>query len=141
VYRWFIVFRFYAVLVTGLLQLVHPRPTVSRRFGQEAANGVDATRRTPPPANADQGAEQRTGECLPELVSAIPPCGKSGLTPDLVLHSPESSRCIENLPHLGDKACGGEGLRDQGNPRFQYAVLAERTVGVTGYVKHLEFRA
>ena len=30
---------------------------------------------------------QRTGECLAELVSAIPPCGKSGLTPDLVLHS------------------------------------------------------
>ena len=38
--------------------------------------------------STDSGlAGKRTGECVPQLVSAISPFSKSGLTPDLVLHS------------------------------------------------------
>ena len=49
---------------------------VSRRFVKKQQMQWTLTRRTPAAANPNQGVEQRTGGCLPALVSAVSPCGK-----------------------------------------------------------------
>ena len=58
---------------------------VSRRFVNEAANGLDAARRTLAATNSHQGAQQRAGRGVPSMVSAVP--GQSCLTPGLLTDS------------------------------------------------------